>query len=179
MKPRETPAKRTCRDERPQIPLGAGICEQIENKDSLRIALKANDLTASTSDSTFLSHFRMAAGCKNGKFPPAALVEAFRTLRQKLQNFVPCTSLLSTFNTPNRGSQWLKNGVFPQNNAGATNPMFTEGPAIKLNDEVKVVNWWVTYIQGCSSIKVDKGFKITMNATASAQFKLYITVGRA
>ena len=70
-------------------------------------------------------------------------------------------------------------GVFPQNNAGATNPMFTEGPAIKLNDEVKAVNWWVTYIQGCSSIKVDKGFKITMNATASAQFKLHKTVGRA
>ena len=70
-------------------------------------------------------------------------------------------------------------GVFPQNNAGATNPMFTEGPAIKLNDEVKVVNWWVTYKQGRSSIKVDKGCKVTMNATASTQFKLYITVGRA
>ena len=70
-------------------------------------------------------------------------------------------------------------GVFPQNNAGATNPMFTEGPAIKLNDEVKVVNWWVTYKQGRSSIKVDKGCKVTMNATASTQFKLYKTVGRA
>jgi len=70
-------------------------------------------------------------------------------------------------------------GVFPQNNAGATNSMFTEGPAIKLNDEVKVVNWWVTYKQGCSSVKVSKGCKVTMNATASTQFKLYIPVGRA
>ena len=70
-------------------------------------------------------------------------------------------------------------GVFPQNNAGATHSMFTEGPAIKLDDEVKVVNWWVTYKQGSSSVKVSKGCKVTMNATASTQFKLYITVGRA
>ena len=69
--------------------------------------------------------------------------------------------------------------VFPQDNAGATNSMFTEGPAIKLNDEVKVVDWRVTYKQGSSSVKVGKGCKVTMNATASTQFKLYITVGRA
>jgi len=70
-------------------------------------------------------------------------------------------------------------GVFPKNNAGATYPMLTEGLAIKMNDEVKVFNWGVTYIQGCPRINFNERLKITMNATASAQFKLYITVRRA
>ena len=80
-----------------------------------------------------------------------------------------------------RGIQESKalSSVFPQNNAGATNSMFTESPAIKLNNEIKVVDRRVTYKQGCSSVKVDKGCKVAMNATARTQFELEITVGRA
>jgi len=68
--------------------------------------------------------------------------------------------------------------MFPQHNARATNSLFTEGPAIKLNDEVKVIDWWVPDKQGCSSVKVNKRCKITMNTTASTYFELYITVRR-
>lgn len=61
----------------------AGVCEQIENEDSLRIAVGKN-VTASTSDNTFLRHSRMAAGGKNGKLPPAAFVEVYQDLEAEV-----------------------------------------------------------------------------------------------
>ena len=56
---------------------GSGICEQIEDEDLLRIGLRPNATTASTSDKTFLQVFRTSARSKNSKYPPAALVEVY------------------------------------------------------------------------------------------------------
>lgn len=62
----------------------AGVCEQIENEDSLRIALWAKTSRPPPAIIPFCVIPGWRQGAKNGKLPPAALVEVYQDLEAEV-----------------------------------------------------------------------------------------------